>query len=254
MPGFVWNGEEARKIAYLWPNDLKSILYAWVWNGEAAVLWYDRSKVPSLDREKEWSELVGFTEEELVERYTIKGEQDGFTVVLIPNLEKEPRDVAWQWGETSSFTELEALLKDVFVDEQDSFSIAGGWTEELIERPETGLAWDDEAGFTDDEDVETSPTIPEDFLATHDEIPCPTIRVDLSWSNGDRSELKTLQIWNYTTSSWDTISTTIATGATTYDDHLPSADQISGDNVQYRIKFNSESTWATDTACVICPE
>lgn len=101
----------------------------------------------------------------------------------------------------------------------------------------------------------TYPEEPKSFSATHDTGACPTIQVDLSWDNGGRSEQKTLEVYNYSTSSWDTVSSSIAAGDTAYNNHQPSANQVSGsDFAQYRIKFNSESSYSTDTVYVLCPE
>lgn len=101
----------------------------------------------------------------------------------------------------------------------------------------------------------TTLATPQNFTATHDMSACPTIQVDLSWSNGGRSEQKTLQVWNDNTSSWDYVSTTISASATTYNDHQPTWEQMTPEgSVQYRIKFNSETSWATATTLAVCPE
>ena len=107
---------------------------------------------------------------------------------------------------------------------------------------------DQESAKTSTVNATTWPTVPKSFNGSFAD---PDI--DYSWTNGSRSELKTLQLYNWPGDSWDTISSTIGTGATSYDDVAPTADQIGGvgdDQVDARIKFNSESTYATDTTFI----
>lgn len=92
----------------------------------------------------------------------------------------------------------------------------------------------------------TWPAVPLSFNGTWDGA-----AIDYTWDNGARSELKTLEVYNWNTTNWDVVSATIGTGVEAYDDFTPSANQMSvGGRVDTRIKFNSESTYATDTTFV----
>jgi hypothetical protein len=79
----------------------------------------------------------------------------------------------------------------------------------------------------------------------------------LSWSNSGRSENKTLEIFNISVGSWQVVTTSIGSSAEEYEHVFPLSNgptgisyencaNIDGD-VDYRIRFNSESDWAETT-------
>lgn len=99
----------------------------------------------------------------------------------------------------------------------------------------------------------TFPLVPKSFSGVLDEGNCPSVRIGFSWDNGGRSESKTCQVYDNVASDWDS-AFTATSGATGYQYHTPSAEHFDGNDVHYRIKFDSESDWATDTVNAICPE
>jgi hypothetical protein len=117
---------------------------------------------------------------------------------------------------------------------------------------------DRESGYSSAGSGATWPNAPKNFSAQNDmeADPCPPPQIDLTWSNGGREETKSLEVYNWITTSWDTISGSIGATATSYLNHQPSSNQIHSTtkDVDYRIRFNTSSTWATDTANGTCPE
>ncbi|MEK9505163.1 fibronectin type III domain-containing protein [Gaopeijia maritima] len=107
--------------------------------------------------------------------------------------------------------------------------------------------------YSDPEDGATLLDRPASFIATHHDASCPSIRVDLSWSNSNidadlRSETMTLQRSSNGGASWTTVSSTITAGETSYTD-LGATEAIN----RYRIRYNSESVWSEDPISIICP-
>lgn len=94
----------------------------------------------------------------------------------------------------------------------------------------------------------TWPEVPKSFNAQYDGT-----YLDFSWDNGTRSEQKTLQIYNFVADDWDPISSTIGEGVEEYLNYAYGSEHLGGlnnDRIDVRIKFNSESTWATDTVII----
>ena len=91
----------------------------------------------------------------------------------------------------------------------------------------------------------TYPTLPQSFDAAEDDP-----QVDLTWDVGERTgESLVLDVYNWDTTSWNNVANPSA-GTESYPNHTPSAAQIhdiSGE-ISYRLKFTTESTYATDSA------
>lgn len=98
-------------------------------------------------------------------------------------------------------------------------------------------------------------TVPEDFSASQNNGACPSEEVDLTWSNGDRSESKVVE-WHDGDNNWTEIGTP-GSSATSFTHTSPTSTSGGGaghDNF-YRIRFDTETEWAEDTANVEdCPE
>jgi hypothetical protein len=77
----------------------------------------------------------------------------------------------------------------------------------------------------------------------------------LTWSNATRSEQKTLEIWNRSGATWQSVNTSIAESATSFHHTMNSTlytqvVDINGE-VDYRIRFNSEADWADTTVVFV---
>lgn len=93
-----------------------------------------------------------------------------------------------------------------------------------------------------------SPRVPGSFTATHNNGYCPTIVIDLSWSNIGRSEQKALERYNPTLGAWEFIANPSAASTSYRDD---SGQARPGSN-RYRIRFASEVQWATRSVIALC--
>jgi hypothetical protein len=96
------------------------------------------------------------------------------------------------------------------------------------------------------------PTVPQSFSGTgFGDQSIGDYQADLVWSNAERLEEKTLEVFNRNTSVWDVVDSNIGEADTDYLHQFGQAEWDDwsnlSDEVQYRIKFNGESTYATTT-------
>lgn len=100
------------------------------------------------------------------------------------------------------------------------------------------------------------PTVPQSFAGTGTgDSGLQDYEGDLTWDNAERAEEKTLEVFNRSTSAWVVLDSDIGEADTQYLHNFGQADWDDyanlSDEIEYRIKFNSESTFATTTVSFV---
>ncbi len=99
--------------------------------------------------------------------------------------------------------------------------------------------------------MEPPPETPDDFTATHLSGDCPALNVKLEWDNAGREESKVLEFSQDGSTGW----TQIATPGVADEEYVHEGVDPGVNEVGYwRIRWDSEATWANASALVSCPE
>jgi hypothetical protein len=102
----------------------------------------------------------------------------------------------------------------------------------------------------------TPAAMPTSFAANMDYTSCggSNARVNLSWNNAGRSELKTIWRRLYGASIWDKVAENVPAAATTHQDTTILSGLQFSQQYEYRINFNSETVYAETSVNTTCVE
>lgn len=92
-----------------------------------------------------------------------------------------------------------------------------------------------------------SPSVPTNFTSATGATTCPTTEIDLDWDD-DGVQTKVLEYSLNGTSGWTQIGGTIAAGTNSY----KHTGLTNGQHYWYRLRYSSESTYATTDREALC--